>query len=206
MDLKERLSFTPNTPIHLTTFPTTGFGGLTRRVGLKPIIAAINGHAHGGGFELALNADIVLAAPHATFRLPDVVRGTAALQGALPRLVRTVGMQRASLVALTGYEVNAEEAKQWGIVAEVVEAGKLVERAVELARRVAEEASPDSVVATRAGLREAWETGSVERATQLTGERWHESVFGGGNMKEGIRAFVERRAPRWGPLGVKSTL
>ena len=206
MDLKERLTFTSTTPASQTTFPPTGFGGLTRRVGLKPIIAAVNGHAHGGGFELALNADLVFASPNATFRLPDVLRGTAALQGALPRLVRTLGMQRAGLVALTGYRVGAEEAREWGLVVEVVEDGDVVERAVEVASAVARDCSPDSIVATRAGLREAWETGCVERATQAVEERWGGFVYGGENLREGIRAFVEKRRPVWGPFGGRSRI
>ena len=75
-----------------TAYPTNGFGGLTSRFGKKPIISAVNGHAHGAGFEIALNSDIVLASPNATFRLPDVMRGTAALTGAFPRMCASFGM------------------------------------------------------------------------------------------------------------------
>ena len=97
-------------------YPTTGFAGLTRRVGRKPMIAAVNGHAHGGAFEIALNSDLVLASTNADFRLPDVLRGTAAIRGAFLGMCRTFGLQRANLLALTTYNLSAEEAKTWGLV------------------------------------------------------------------------------------------
>lgn len=178
------------------SYPSSGFGGMTRRVGLKPIIAAVNGFAFGGGFELALNADIILASTNASFRLPDVLRGTSALQGALPRLVRTLGMQRASLVALSGYEVNAKEAAEWGLVAKIVEPENLRDEAVKLGSMIAS-MSPDSVIVSRAGLREAWDEGSVERAAQKTEQRWGEWLMGGENVREGMMAFAEKRIPRW---------
>ena len=209
MDLKERAQLhqithaDPQAIRRYHTYPQTGFAGLSRRVGRKPVIAAINGHAHGGGFELALNADIVLAARHATFRLPDGMRGTAAIQGALPRLVKIVGMQRASLVALTGYEVGAEEAQRWGIVAKVVDGevadgAGVVGAAVEMGKLVAS-MSPDSVIVSRMGLREAWEIASVERAVQNTEQLWGEKLMSGENIQESLAAFAERRPARWKP-------
>ena len=177
-------------------YPETGFGGLTRRVGLKPIIAAVNGFAYGGGFELALNSDIVLASTSASFRLPDVMRGTAAMQGAFPRLVRTFGMQRASLIALTGYELSAQEAADWGLVAKVVAPDNLKAEATRLASMITR-MSPDSVIVSRAGLREAWDESSVERATQQTHYRWADWLMRGENVREGMSAFAERRQPSW---------
>ena len=180
-------------------YPSSGFGGMTRRVGLKPIIAAVNGHAAGGGFELALNADLTIASSNAKFRLPDVMRGTAALQGAFPRLVRNVGMQRASLIALTGYEVSATEAVDWGLAIKAVNsAGSegVVKEAIRMASLIAS-MSPDSVVVSRQGLREAWDEASVERAIQKTEKRWSEWLMGGENAMEGMKAFAERRPPRW---------
>jgi enoyl-CoA hydratase/carnithine racemase len=179
-------------------YPPTGFGGLTRRIGKKPIIAAVNGHAHGGGFEIALNADIVLCSPNANFRLPDVLRGTAALMGAFPRICRNFGLQRANLLALTAYTLRAEEAREWGLVARVVEGSKLVEEAVQFAVTIAG-MSPDSIVVSRAGVREAWENGSVERATQITAEMYGEKLMSGENVKEGLAAFAEKREPKWVP-------
>ena len=182
-------------------YPPSGFGGLTTRGGKKPVIAAVNGHANGGGFELVLNSDIVVAASHASFRLPDVMRGTAALQGAFPRLVRAVGMQRAALIALTAYELSAQEAHQWGIVARVVSRDEndgtgIVQAAVDLAKQIAS-MSPDSVLVSRLGLRQAWETASVDRAADITHREWGEKLMNGANAKEGMTAFFEKRKPAW---------
>ncbi|RDW80762.1 hypothetical protein BP5796_05460 [Coleophoma crateriformis] len=180
------------------TYPNSGFAGLTRRVGKKPIICACNGYAHGGGFEIALNSDIVIASTNAEFRLPDVLRGTAAMAGAFPRICRNFGLQRAMLLALTAYTLKADEAMQWGLVQKVVPAESLIGEAIEMASLISS-MSPDSVVVSRAGVREAWETGSVERATQLTGAMYAEKLMGGENVKEGLKAFAERRQPKWVP-------
>ncbi|KAL9048665.1 MAG: hypothetical protein Q9162_007612, partial [Coniocarpon cinnabarinum] len=203
MDLKERLhaltSHSRTQHYKALSYPSSGFGGLTRRTGRKPVLAAVNGHAHGGGFELVLNADLAILSWNATLRLPDVTRGTAATQGAFPRLVRALGMQRASLVALTGQAVTATQALDWGLCVKVADSEGsqgVVEEAIEMAKLIAR-MSPDSVIVSRAGLREAWETGSVERATQKVEERWNERLMGGENAKEGMRAFAEKRTPVW---------
>lgn len=105
-------------------------------------------------------------------------------------------MQRASLLALTAYTLSATEAQTWGLVARVCDEGKVVEEAVEMASKIAG-MSPDSVVVTRSGLREAWETASVERAVQVTEGVWGERLMRGENVREGMRAFAERREPVW---------
>jgi len=179
-------------------YPATGFAGLTRRQGRKPIIAAVNGHAHGGGFEIALNSDLVLASPNANFRLPDVLRGTAALEGAFPRICRTFGLQRAMLLVLTAYTLHVEEAKEWGLVQKIVPSEKLVEEAVKLAGLIAG-MSPDSIVVSRAGVRQAWETASVDEAGRMMAEKFAEKLMHGENAREGMLAFAERRAPKWVP-------
>ncbi|KAK0119559.1 hypothetical protein ONS95_010999 [Cadophora gregata] len=200
MDLKERETASATTDIGAWNkfYPSSGFAGLTRRTGKKPIIAAVNGHAHGGGFEIALNSDLVLASPNADFRLPDVLRGTAAFEGAFPRIVRNFGLQRAMLLALTGYVLSAEEAMGWGFVGKIVESEKLVEEAVKLAGLVAS-MSPDSVLVSRSGVREGWEGGSVEDAVRKTAETYAERLMSGDNLKEGLKAFKERREPKWVP-------
>jgi enoyl-CoA hydratase/carnithine racemase len=171
---------------------------MTRRNGKKPIIAAVNGHAHGGGFEIALNSDLVLASPNANFRLPDVMRGTAAIEGSFARMYASFGMQRAMLLALTAYMLKAEEAKSWGLVQKIVPNDELVGEAVKMASLIAG-MSPDSVIVSRAGIRQAMETASVERATQLNAEMFAERLMYGDNVKEGLSAFQERRAPKWVP-------
>ena len=178
--------------------PVSGFGGLSRRIGKKPVIAAVNGIALGGGCEIIINCDIVLASAVAKFALPEVKRGVIALAGALPRLVRTVGKQRAMEMALTGRSLDAHEAKNWGLVNEVVDgdAGKLVERAVELAASIAEN-SPDSVVVSREGVLLGWRGLGAEEGTESLIQGSWKRMEGGDNMKEGVKAFVEKRKPRW---------
>ncbi|SLM33691.1 enoyl-hydratase [Lasallia pustulata] len=113
-DLKEWSNAQPSHASRRAPLPPSGFGGLSRRAGKKPIIAAINGLCLGGGCEISINADMVLASAAATFGLPEVKRGVVALAGALPRLVRTVGRQRAMEMALTGRTLSAHEAREWG--------------------------------------------------------------------------------------------
>ncbi|KAJ9669703.1 hypothetical protein H2201_000087 [Coniosporium apollinis] len=176
--------------------PPSGFGALSRRSGLKPVIAAVNGLAYGGGCEIIINCDMVLASPSATFALPEVKRGVVALAGALPRLIRTVGRPRAMEMALTGRTVSAKEAESWGLINRVVEEGGVVEAAVEMAKSVAEN-SPDAVVVSREGLKMGWEGVGAEDATRIWGETWYPRLIRGENMKEGVRAFVEKRKPKW---------
>lgn len=179
-------------------YPSNGFAGMTRRVGRKPIIAAVNGHAHGGGFEIALNSDLVIASNHATFRLPDVIRGTAALEGAFPRICRIFGLQRAMLLSLTAYTLHAKEAMEWGLVQKLLPIEELVKEAVKMAMLISS-MSPDSIIASRAGVRQAWETASVERSTQLTADALGHRLMSGENVREGLLAFREKREPKWVP-------
>ncbi|EEH20785.2 hypothetical protein PABG_03016 [Paracoccidioides brasiliensis Pb03] len=201
MDLKERQSMIASDSISASrqnSYPSTGFAGLTRRKGRKPIVAACNGHAHGGGFEIILNSDIVIASENADFRLPDVLRGTAAMAGAFPRLCRTFGLQRAMWLGLTAHTLTAQEGLAWGLVQKIVSIDNLVKEAVDVAKLIAS-MSPDSVIVTRAGIRQAWETSSVEHATFLTGEAYAADLMAGENAKEGILAFKEKRLPKWVP-------
>lgn len=140
----------------------------------------------------------MLATPSATFRLPDVLVGTSALMGAFPRLVRNFGLQRANLIALTAYTLHANEAQSWGLVQKVVHTDNLIPEAVKMASLIAG-MSPDSVVVSRLGVREAWETASVEGATKKTIDEWGDILMSGENMKEGLKAFREKRKPRWVP-------
>ena len=178
-----------------TSPPTTGFGGISRRSGKKPIICAVNGLCLGGGSEMAINADLVLASRGAFFGFPEVARGVVATAGALPRVVRTIGKQRAMEMVLTGRRVSAEEGEKWGFVNEVVE-GDVVARAVEVAGVIAAQ-SPDAVVVSREGVKMGWEGVGAEEGSRLLVENWGKRLYAGENMKEGVRAFVEKRKPRW---------
>lgn len=178
--------------------PPSGFGALSRRGGRKPIIAAVNGICFGGGTEIIVNCDLVVASSKATFALPEVKRGVIAIAGALPRVVRTIGRQRAMEMALTGRTVPAAEAREWGLVNKVVGAGEgeVVEAAVEYAKMIAEN-SPDAVIVSREGIKMGWEGVGAEEGTRLLTEVWYPRLLEGENIKEGVRAFVEKRKPRW---------
>ncbi|KAK4936921.1 hypothetical protein LTR10_022299 [Elasticomyces elasticus] len=172
------------------------FKPLSRRLGKKPVIAAVNGLAMGGGMEFVANCDLVVASKDAYFGLPEVKRGISPIGGALPRLIRTLGLQRASEFALTGRNISAQEAYDWGIVNRLVEKDQVLPEAIKLAESIAVN-SPDAIICTRAGLREGWETASVERAVELTLEREFAELQRGENILEGLKAFSEKRQPRW---------
>ncbi|KAH8752352.1 ClpP/crotonase-like domain-containing protein [Hyaloscypha sp. PMI_1271] len=180
------------------SMPPSGFGALSRRGGKKPVICAVNGICFGGGCEMIINADMVVADQDAQFGLPEVKIGVVALAGALSRLIRTVGRQRAMEMALTGRTLKAEEAREWGLVNRVVEKGKCVEEAIRLAEMVVGN-SPDSVIVSREGIKMGWEGIGAEEATRWTQEVWYKRMDRGENMKEGVRSFVEKRKPRWVP-------
>ncbi|KAJ9646682.1 hypothetical protein H2204_000374 [Knufia peltigerae] len=189
----------------LKVMPQSGFAGLSRRGGKKPIIGAVNGLAYGGGMEMVANLDLVVASKSATFALPEVKRGVAAIAGSLPRLMRIVGRARAMDMALTGRAVTAQDAQEWGVINSVTEdapadakvtSRPVVKKAMEYAKVICDN-SPDSIIVTRAGLVSAWEDGSVEHATTAVMEIWQRRLNQGENIHEGVRAFVEKRSPKW---------
>jgi enoyl-CoA hydratase/carnithine racemase len=186
--------------------PPSGFGGLSRRAGKKPVICAVNGICFGGGCEMIVNADMVIASEDATFALPEVKRGVIALAGALTRLVRTVGRQRGMEMALTGRTLSAQEAEKWGLVNRVVSSARagegpdseVVKEAIRMAEMIAEN-SPDSVIVSREGIKLGWEGVGAEEGTRILEREWYPRMDRGENMKEGVRAFVEKRRPKWVP-------
>lgn len=182
---------------YLAMHPSSGFAGISRRAGKKPIIAAVNGFALGGGFEIVLNCDMTVASPTATFGLPEALRGIYAGAGGLPRLVRNVGIPLASEISMTGRTLSAREALQYNLINKVSSSpATLLEEAVALASKVAN-ISPDAIIVTRAALRETWETASVERGYVLVDERFKRGLMEGENSKEGLAAFREKRQPVW---------
>lgn len=142
---------------------------------------------------------MVVAAPRATFGLPEALRGIYAGAGGLPRLVRNVGLPIAMEIAMTGRTLNAQEALQYQLINKVSKTNEsVVEEAVALAMKCSD-LSPDAVIVTRLALREAWETGSVERAYQLSDERLRDKLVTGENAREGLTAFAQKRKPKWVP-------
>lgn len=177
--------------------PANGFGGVSFRRGKKPIIAAVQGPCYGGGCEMAVNCDMVVAAALANFALPEVIRGVTAFGGALPRLMGIAGRQRATEMALTGRPVSARELQEWGMCNIVVDKeDEVVSRAIELAQSVASN-SPDAVILTRAGLQLGDDGLGVEQASRVYLEGLSRRIYDTGNMQEGLNAFVEKRNPKW---------
>ncbi|KAJ4256754.1 hypothetical protein NW762_008850 [Fusarium torreyae] len=173
-----------------------GFGGLSNRRGKKPIIAAVNGLCLGGGTEMVLNLDLVIASDTAKFGLPEVKRGVVAIAGALPRLIRIVGRQRASEIALLGRMYTAQQFLDWGVVNKVVKLNDVVGEALQWAVELSNN-SPDSVIVSREGLLGGWEAEGPKDSTNRVDQGIYRRVEGGDNMKEGVLSFVEKRNAVW---------
>ncbi len=176
----------------------SGFAGLTSRYDLnKPVIAAVNGVAMGGGFEIALACDIIVAADNAVFALPEPRVGLAALAGGVHRLPRAIGTKRAMGMILTGRRVSAQEGFELGFVNEVVPAGQAVEGAKRWASQILE-CSPMSVRASKQAVYQGLEIAGVQGATEAQGG--FEAVRAMSKSEdfiEGPKAFAEKRPPAW---------
>lgn len=174
-----------------------GLAGLPRRSGKKPIIAAVNGICMGGGFEMVANCDMVISSSTAVFSLPEVKRGIVPVAGCLPRLTRTLGLQRTMDLVLTGREVNAQTLYEWGLVSRVTDsADDVVGAAIQVAQQMCNN-SPDALIVGRRGARLSWESGGVEEAVSALADEWYPRLVAGRNFGEGILAFVEKRPPVW---------
>lgn len=174
-----------------------GLAGLPRRDGKKPIIAAVNGITMGGGFEMVANCDLVVASSTATFALPEVKRGIVPVAGCLPRLTRTLGLQRCTDLALTGRTVSARTLYDWGLVTRLIEEPtNVVDAAIQVAEEMCSN-SPDALFIGRKGIRLSWETGNAEEAVSTLANEWYPRLVEGANFAEGIRAFQEKRSPQW---------
>ena len=175
-----------------------GFGGLQQLPNLhKPVIAAVNGLAFGGGFEIALSADLILAAEHATFALPEINSGTLA-DAATIKLPRRMPFHVAMELLFTGRIMDAAKARRWGLVNEVVPAGQLMARARELADRLAS-GPPLVFAAIKQVVRETAHL-SVEEAFDLVTRNKLATVkalYASEDQLEGARAFAEKRPPVW---------
>lgn len=177
--------------------PDWGFAGVVRHWVGKPVVAAVNGLALGGGTEIVLACDLAVADPAATFALPEVRRGLAANGGGVLRLHRQIPPKIALGLALTGDSMDAGTALRWGLVNEVSDPGRCLEAAVELAQRVARNA-PLAVEATKRLVHRAqpahdsWDPAFWRRNDEELSTLLHTD-----DAREGARAFAERRDPRW---------
>jgi crotonobetainyl-CoA hydratase len=180
------------------SMPQSGFAGLCSRFDLdKPLIAAVNGLAMGGGFEIALACDIIVAAETATFALPEPRVGLAALAGGLHRLPRTIGDKRALGMILTARRVSAKEGKELGFVNEIAPAGSALDAAKKLGALIME-LSPMSIRASKQAVYRGLAEPSVEAA--LKAQAKYPAVaamFRSEDLVEGPMAFAQKRPPQW---------
>ncbi|MCY3838615.1 MAG: carnitinyl-CoA dehydratase [Gammaproteobacteria bacterium] len=175
-----------------------GFGGMQELPDLnKPLIAAVNGMAVGGGWELALSCDLILASRTATFALPEIRSGTLA-DAASIKLPKRIPYHVAMELLLTGRSMDADEAQRWGVVNEIVEPEALLERAWEIARQLAD-GPPLVFAAIKEVVREA-EALRAQEALRRVGKREFPTVdrlYDSEDQLEGARAFAEKREPKW---------
>jgi enoyl-CoA hydratase/carnithine racemase len=171
-----------------------GFGGLTQRDFPKPIIAAVNGSALAGGFEIMLSCDLVVAADHAKFGIPEAKRGLIAGAGGLIRMPKRLPMAVALELAMTGDPIDAERAYALGLVNKVVPGDAVLAEAVALAERIA----------ANAPLAVRYSKDVMKRAADVPeSEGWAINsdavrvVFSSADAMEGPIAFAEKRAPNW---------
>jgi crotonobetainyl-CoA hydratase len=173
-----------------------GFGGLQELKDLnKPVIAAVNGIACGGGLELMISADIILAADTARFALPEINVGVTA-EAATVKLPRRMPYHVAVEFLMTGRWMKVEEAKHWGLVNEVLPASDLMARARELADQLAD-GPPLIFTAIKDILRRTETLSEMEGLDLVRGLHSVQRVFESEDVKEGTRAFSEKRKPQW---------
>jgi crotonobetainyl-CoA hydratase len=175
--------------------PKTGFGGITSRFDLvKPVIAAVNGVAMGGGFEIALACDLIIAAENAVFALPEPRVGLAALAGGVHRLPRQIGLKNAMGMMLTGRRVTAAEGQALGFVNEVVPVGQALAGAKRWAAQILE-CAPLSVRASK----EAAMRGLGLQLEEAMAVRYDgiAAMVKSQDFIEGPLAFSQKRPPKW---------
>ena len=175
-----------------------GFAGLQELRGLnKPVIAAVNGMAVGGGFELMLSTDLIYASDHSTFALPEIRAGTLA-DAATIKLPKRIPYHIAMEMLFTGRWLDADEAHRWGFVNEIIPAADLMTRAWEVARLI-ESGPPLVYAAIKEVVREAENMKFLDGLRKITGSEFKtvETLYSSEDQLEGARAFAEKRDPVW---------
>ena len=174
--------------------PGRGFGGLTQAEIRKPLIAAVEGWALGGGFEMALACDLIVAAQDAKFGLPEVKRGLIAGEGGVIRLPRRIPYHVALKVLLTGEPLSAVDAEQYGLVSELTESGAALAGAQQLAKRIAANA-PLALAKVKQVLRDTQGLNDSDAFARQAENA--SSLLNTEDAHEGALAFAEKRAPVW---------
>ena len=183
MDMKEAAANGPGSGL----IPGRGFGGITQRRRTKPLIAAINGAAVAGGFEIALACDIVIAADHAVFALAEVRHGMFAFSGGIQRLARMVPRQTALALILTGEPIGARRMVELGLASEVVPAADLLDRAIAIGEMIA--AYPQEGVRNAKLLHDLAADAAIDDSLRF-GRAWGEATLDGEAIRAGIAAFA----------------
>jgi enoyl-CoA hydratase len=160
----------------------------------KPIVAAVAGFALGGGCELAMQCDLIIAADNAKFGQPEIKLGVIPGIGGTQRLTRAIGKAKAMEMILTGRMMDAAEAERAGLVARVVSAANLMDEAMKVADSIANMSLP-SVLAAKEAINRAFESGLSEGV--IFERRIFHALFATEDQKEGMKAFVEKRKPQW---------
>src|SRR5579871_3035142 len=177
--------------------PPSGFAGLTSRFDCdKPIIAAVNGVAMGGGFEIALACDLIIASENATFALPEPRVGLAALAGGLHRLPRQIGLKRAMGMILTARHVPAREGLELGFVNEVVPQGEALSAALRWAETICKN-SPMSIRASKQTIQKGLGVSLEQAMTEQRDYPAVKAMVESQDYIEGPKAFAEKRPPKW---------
>jgi enoyl-CoA hydratase len=171
-----------------------GFAGITQRAARKPLIAAVEGFALAGGFEIALSCDLIVASREARFGIPEVKRSLVAAAGALLRLPKRIPYHVAMELALTGEPIDAERARELGIVNRLADPGSALDAAIELAQQIVKNA-PLALIASKEIIQRAADWTEQEgwaKQGEISGP-----VFTSEDAREGATAFAEKREPVW---------
>jgi enoyl-CoA hydratase/carnithine racemase len=191
-DLKQRNSLSDAGLMAQREVFRAAFGGL---LGLpQPVIAAVHGYALGGGCELALSCDLIVADETAVFGLPETTVGLVPGGGGTQLAQRRLGQGRAADLIFTGRQVPADEAQRMGLIDRLVPDGKASQHALELAQQIAAN-SPVAVRAAKRSIRRGWGI-SMPEALDVEDAAWRATVMSG-DRREGIAAFNDKRAPNW---------
>ncbi|MEM9621499.1 MAG: enoyl-CoA hydratase-related protein [Pseudomonadota bacterium] len=179
-------------------YPESGYAGLIERFDLaKPLIAAVDGFALGGGFEIALACDIIIATERSTFGLPEPLVGAVALGGGVHRLARQIGLKQAMGMVLTGDQISATAGYQYGFVNEVVAVEKFDKTVADWCARILR-CAPLSIAASKEAIMRGLDEPSLAASMRNQEDypafhKWRRSA----DAKEGPRAFAEKRQPQW---------